>query len=44
MILFKIYLDEKDEMIEEYLEHDMPGEIPVSLSQNSLNVSTEDIK
>ena len=27
-------IDEEDEMVEEYPEHDMPGEFPVSLSHN----------
>ncbi len=31
-------------MVEEYLEHDMPSEFPVSLSHNLLDVTTEDIK
>ncbi len=31
-------------MVEEYLEHDMPGEFLVSLSHNLLDVTTEDIK
>ena len=37
-------VDEEDEMVEEYPEHDMPGEFPVSLSHNLLDVTTEDIK
>jgi len=37
-------VDEEDEMVEEYPEHDMPGEIPVSLSHNLLDVTMEDIK
>ena len=39
-----IVMDEEDEMVEEYSEHDMPGEFPVSLSHNLLDVTTEDIK
>jgi hypothetical protein len=31
-------------MVEEYPEHDMPGEFLVSLSHNLLDVTTEDIK
>jgi hypothetical protein len=31
-------------MVEEYPENDMPGEFPVSLSHNLLDVTTEDIK
>ena len=37
-------VDEEDEMVEEYPEHDMQGEFPVSLSHNMLDVTTEDIK
>ena len=37
-------VDEEDEMVEEYPEHDMPGEFPVCLSHNLLDVTTEDIK
>jgi hypothetical protein len=37
-------VDEEEEMVEEYLEHDMPGEFPVSLSYNLLDITTEDIK
>ena len=37
-------VDGEDEMVEEYPEHDMPGEFPISLSHNLLDVTTEDIK
>ncbi len=37
-------VDEDDEMVQEYLEHDIPSEFPVSLSQNLIDVTTEDIK
>ena len=37
-------VDEEEEMVEEYPEHDMPDEFPVSLSHNLLDVTTEDIK
>ncbi len=37
-------VDDEAEMVEEYLEHDMLGEFPVSLSNNLLDVTTEDIK
>ena len=37
-------VDEKEEMVEEYQEHDMPGEFHVSLSHNLLDVTTEDIE
>ena len=37
-------VDDEEEMVEEYLEHDMPGEFHVSLSHNLLDVTTEDIK
>ncbi len=36
-------VNEEDEMVEEYTEHNMPGEFPVSLSHNLLDVTTEDI-
>ena len=36
-------IDEEDKIVEEYLEHYMPGEFPVSLSYNLLNVTTEDV-
>ena len=35
---------EEEEMVEEYPEHDMPGEFHISLSHNLLDVTTEDIK
>ena len=34
---------QEDKMVQEYLEHDMLGEFPVSLSHNLLDVTTEDI-
>ena len=37
-------MDKEDEMVEEYPKHDMPGEFPVSLSHNLMNVTTEDVK
>jgi hypothetical protein len=37
-------VDEKEEMVEEYPEHDMPGECHASLSHNLLDVITEDTK
>jgi len=37
-------VDKEEEIVEEYPEHDMPGEFPVSLSHNLLDVITEDIK
>ena len=37
-------VDEDDEMVKEYSEHDIPGEFSVSLSHNLLDVTTEDIK
>jgi hypothetical protein len=37
-------VDEEEEMVEEYPEHDMSGEFSISLSHNLLNVTTEDIK
>jgi hypothetical protein len=43
-IPFLDYMDEEDETIEAYPEHDMPGEFLVSLSHNLLDVTTEDIK
>ena len=33
-------VDEDDEMVEEYLEHDIPDEFPVYLSHNLLDVTT----
>jgi len=38
------YNDEEDEMVEEYLEHDIPKEFLVSLSHYFLDVITEDVK
>ena len=37
-------VNKEEEMVEEYPEHDLPGEFPVSLSHNLLDVITEDIK
>ena len=37
-------IDEEDEMVEEYPEHDMPGKFHVSLSRDLLGVTTEDVK
>ena len=37
-------IDEEDEMAKEYPEHDIPGEMPISLSHNFLDVTTEDVK
>jgi hypothetical protein len=37
-------VDDDDEMVEEYREHDIPGEFLVCLSHNLLDVTTEDIK
>jgi hypothetical protein len=37
-------VDEEDEMVKEYPEHDMPDEYHVSLNHNLLDVTTEDIK
>jgi hypothetical protein len=37
-------IDETDEMVEEYPEHDTPGEFHIALSHNLLDVITEDIK
>ena len=37
-------MDEEEKMVEEYPEHDMPGEFPVSLSHKLLDAITEDIK
>ena len=37
-------IDDEEEMVEEYPEHDMPDEFPVSLSHNLLDVTTEDAK
>jgi hypothetical protein len=37
-------VDEEDEMVEEYPEHDMPGEFSVFLSHNLLYVTMEEIK
>ena len=38
-------VDEEKKMVEEYPQHDIPGEFPVSLSQiNLLDVTTEDMK
>jgi hypothetical protein len=37
-------VDEEEELVEEYLEHDMPDEFPGSFGHNLLDVSTEDIK
>jgi hypothetical protein len=37
-------VDEEKEMVEDYPEHDMPGEFHVSLSRNLLDVTTEDIE
>jgi len=37
-------VNEEDEMVEKYQEHDMPGEFPIYLSHNLLDVTTEDIK
>ena len=37
-------VDEQEEMVDEYPEHDMPGEFHVSLTINLLGVTTEDIK
>ncbi len=37
-------VDEEEEIMEEYREHDMPGEFTASLSHNLLDVTTEDIK
>jgi len=35
-------VDEEEEMVEEYPEHDMPNAFPVSLSHYLLGVTTED--
>ena len=37
-------IDEEDETIKEYLEHNMPNEFLVSLGHNLLDVTTEDVK
>ena len=37
-------VDEEEKMVDEYPEHDMPGEFHVSLSHNLLDVTTEDMK
>ena len=37
-------IDEEDEMVEKYPEHDLPGKFPVSLSRDLLGVTTEDVK
>ncbi len=37
-------VDEEEEMVEDYPEHDMPGKFPVSLRHNLLDVTTKDIK
>ena len=39
-----VFDNDEDEMVEEYPEHDMPGDFPVSLSHNLLDVTTEDVK
>ena len=36
-------VDEEEELVKEYLEHDMPGEFSVCFSHNLLDVTTEDI-
>ncbi len=36
-------VDEEYEMVEEYPEHDMTNEFPISLSHNLLDATTEDI-
>jgi hypothetical protein len=43
-ISFLTIVNEEEEMVEEYPKHYMPGEFPVSLSHNLLDVTTEDIK
>jgi hypothetical protein len=43
-ILSFTIINEEDATIEEYLEHDMPSEFPVSLSHNLLDVTLEDVK
>ena len=35
-------VDEEEERVEKYPEHDMPGEFPVSLSHNLFDVTTDD--
>ena len=37
-------MDEEEEIVEEYPEHDVAGEFHVSLSRNLLDVTTEEIK
>ncbi len=37
-------IDDEDEIVEECLEHDISGEIHVSSSHNSLDMTTEDFK
>jgi hypothetical protein len=43
-ILFLLLMGEEDEIVEQYLEHDMPGKLFVSLSHDLLDITTEDIK
>ena len=38
------FVYEKEEIVEDYPKHDMPGEFHVSLSHNLLDVTKEDIK
>jgi hypothetical protein len=42
-IPFLTNVDEEEEMVEEYPEHDMTGEFPIYLSHNLLDVTSEDI-
>ena len=37
-------IDEEDEMVEQYPDHDMPDKISASFSQKMLDVTTKDIK